>query len=208
LRVVGADRETAVVDRDALTDEVRSTYDAVAEEYASEFPGTEPEQAGMRHRTHVPLPVRSGMSRPRCGSLAGMIAMAQRDHPDITTQVASITDLPFPDARFDGVLYWYSIIHVADSDLAAVWLEARRVLRPNGVVLVAFQAGEGACDAAGGYRSLGYDVSLTRFHRTVEEVSRVLLAAGFTEEARLVRRPLAEKHDQAFVLFRAEEANG
>jgi len=30
---------------DALTDEVRSTYDAVAETYASRFPTTEPEQA-------------------------------------------------------------------------------------------------------------------------------------------------------------------
>jgi ubiquinone/menaquinone biosynthesis C-methylase UbiE len=139
----------------------------------------------------------------------GMIAMAQRDHADIATQVAPITDLPFPDATFDGVLYWYSIIHVDESDLPAVCLEARRVLRPEGIVLIAFQAGEGARDAAAaGYRSLGYDVSLTRFHRTVDQVSRALSAAGFIEEARLVRRPIAEKHDQAFVLSRMNDATG
>jgi 2-polyprenyl-3-methyl-5-hydroxy-6-metoxy-1,4-benzoquinol methylase len=45
LCLVAAGTETAVVNREALTDEVRSTYDAVAEQYASEFPGTEPEQA-------------------------------------------------------------------------------------------------------------------------------------------------------------------
>jgi ubiquinone/menaquinone biosynthesis C-methylase UbiE len=219
------------MNHDALTDEVRSTYDTVAEEYASRFPGTEPEQAidlaMIDHFVERLAPGRKDVLDAGCGTgrmsryLAdrgcvvhgidlspGMIAMAQRDHPDIATQVASITDLPFPEGRFDGVLYWYSIIHVADFDLAAVFHEARRVLRPGGVVLVAFQAGEGTRDVAGAYRNLGYDVTLTRFHRTADQVSCLLAAAEFAEEARLVRRPLAEKDDQAFLLCRANADNG
>lgn len=218
------------MNHDPLTDEVRSTYDTVAQEYASRFPGTEPEEqvdlAMITHFVEQLTLSNKEVLDAGCGTgrisrflsdrgcvvhgvdlSPGMIAMARRDQPDIATQVASITELPFPDARFDGILYWYSIIHVADSDLAAVFHEARRVLRPGGVVLVAFQAGEGARDVAGGYRTLGYDVTLTRFHRTADQVSCLLAAADFREEARLVRRPLTEKDDQAFLVSRANGAH-
>ena len=96
----------------------------------------------------------------------GMIALAQRDHPGLATQVASIADLPFPDARFDGLLGWYSIIHVPDARLSEVFQEARRVLRPGWVMLVAFQAGDGVLDVSAVYRRLGYAVTLTRFDRS------------------------------------------
>lgn len=214
------------MNHDPLTDEVRSAYDTVAQEYAACFPGTEPEeQVDLAMITHFVEQLTSSNKEvldAGCGTgrisrflsdrgcvvhgvdlSPGMLAMARRDHPDIATQVASITDLPFSDARFDGILYWYSIIHVADSDLAAVFHQARRVLRPGGVVLIAFQAGQGARDVAGAYRTLGYNVTLTRFHRTADQVSGLLAAADFREEARLVRRSLTEKDDQAFLIFKA-----
>ncbi|XAS77244.1 methyltransferase domain-containing protein [Dermatophilaceae bacterium Sec6.4] len=217
--------DTVVVDGDALTVEVRSAYDALAQEYASRFAGTEPEQAvDLAMIDHfISLLVGDGpeVLDAGCGNgrisqyLAdrgcvvrgvdlspGMIAMAHRDHPDIATQVASIIHLPSPDDRLDGVVYWYSIIHVADSDLPAVFEEARRVLRPSGVMLVAFQAGEGVSDVGAGFRKLGYDGSLTRFNRTAEQVWGQLTLAGFCEEARLVRRPITEKNDQTFQIVR------
>lgn len=217
---------------DAVRREVRTTYDMAAEEYAFRFPGTEPEQAVdlamIDHFLSQLAPSSQDVLDAGCGTgrmsryladrrclvhgvdvSSGMIAMARRDHPDIDTRVASITNLPFADTRFDGILYWYSIIHVADADVAAAFREARRVLRPNGVVLVAFQAGEGVRDVAAGLRKLGYDVTLTRFHRTPDQVSALLAAADFTEAARLVRGPLAgEKDDQAFILARTTEDNG
>ena len=217
---------------DAVRQEVRTTYDMLAAEYAARFPGTEPEQAvDLAMIDHfisqLALPSRdvldagcgagrisAYLAERRCSVhgvdvSAGMIAMAHRDHPDIDTQVASITKLPFAEPQFDGILYWYSIIHVADSDVTAAFGEARRVLRPNGVVLVAFQAGEGIRDVAAGLRKLGYDVTLTRFHRTPDQVSALLAAAGFTETGRLVRRPLAgETDDQAFILAQATENEG
>lgn len=231
-RRLGADVETAVVSDDAVRHEVRTTYDMVAEEYASRFPGTEPEQAvdlsmidHLLSQLALPSPdvLDAGCGTGRMsryladrGCLVhgvdvspAMIGMARRDHADIDTRVASITKLPFADARFDGILYWYSIIHVTDADVAAAFREARRVLRPNGVVLVAFQAGEGVRDVAAGLRQLGYDVTLTRFHRTPDQVSALLAAAGFTAAARLVRGPLAgEKDGQAFILARTREDDG
>lgn len=217
---------------DPVRHEVRTAYDLLAEVYAARFPGTEPEQAVdlamIDHFLAHLAPSSQDVLDAGCGAgrmsryladrgcrvhgldvSAGMIAMAHRDHADIDTQVASITTLPFADARFDGVLYWYSIIHVVDADVTAAFCEARRVLRPNGVVLVAFQAGVGVRDVAGGLRKLGHDVTLTRFHRTADQVSALLTAAGFTEAARLVRGPLdEEKDDQAFILARASEDPG
>ncbi|MBO1756894.1 class I SAM-dependent methyltransferase [Allobranchiibius sp. CTAmp26] len=213
------------MDGDALLGQVRSAYDAVADDYASRFAGTEPEQpvdlALIDHFVALSAGHRSEVLDAGCGTgricrylvdrgctvhgvdlSPGMIAMAQRDHPDVPTQVAQLTDLPFPGDRFDGVLFWYSIIHVADSDLPAVFAEARRVLRPGGVMLVAFQAGEGVSDVGAGYRKLGYDISLTRFQRTADQVWRQLALAGFAEEVRLVRRPVTEKSDQAFLIVR------
>lgn len=217
---------------DAVRHEVQTTYDMVAEEYAARFPGTEPEQAVElamidHFLSQLALPSQDVLDAG-CGTgrmshyltergcrvhgvdvSAGMIAMARRDHADIDTRVASITKLPFADARFDGILYWYSVIHVADADVAAAFREARRVLRPGGVVLVAFQAGEGVRDVAAGLRKLGYGVTLTRFHRTPDQVSALLAAVGFTETARLVRGPLAdEQDDQAFILARRIEDDG
>ncbi len=217
------------MDRDALRDEVRSAYNTVAEDYAARFPGTEPEQpidVAMIDQFVSQLAVgRRDVLDAGCGTgrlsryltdrgcrvvgvdlSPGMIAMAQRDHPDIETQVASITELPFGDAHFGGIVYWYSTIHVADDDLAEVFREARRVLVPNGLVLVAFQVGEGSRDVAGGYRALGYDVTLTRFNRMPDQMTRQLADAGFVEEARLVRRRFAsERDDQAFALYRLAE---
>ncbi len=37
--------------------------------------------------------------------------MARRDHRDLVFTVGSLTDLPYPDDQFAGVMLWYSIIH-------------------------------------------------------------------------------------------------
>jgi len=165
--------DTEWITDDGITAQVRATYDTVAEDYAAHFPGTEPEAAiDLAAIGHFVTLLETGtrdVLDAGCGTgrmsryltdhgchvqgvdlSPGMAAMACRDHPDIKTEVASITALPFPDDSFDGLFYWYSIIHVADDDLRAVFDEARRVLRPNGVVLVAFQAGEG--ESEGGRR--------------------------------------------------------
>lgn len=210
-----------------VTSQVRATYDLVAEDYAGHFPATEPEAAIdlaaidhfvmlLKDGTRDVLDAGSGTGRMSRYLTArgchvrgvdlspGMVAVARRDHPDIKTEVGSITVLPFPTDSFDGLFYWYSVIHVPDDELRKVFDEARRVLRPDGVVLVAFQVGEGESEVGAGYRRLGHDVTLIRFHRTVEQVMRLMQTAGFLEAARMVRAPLDEGHDQAVVIARLD----
>lgn len=206
---------------------VKAVYDKVADDYADYFPSTEPEQqielAMVAHFAFL-LPKRSrdvldagcgaGRMLPVLAAAAcrvvgvdlseGMIRRARRDHPDFDTCVGSITALPFPDDSFDGLVYWYSIIHTPDEELGTVFAEARRALRPEGHILVAFQAGQGIQDLAPGYRRLGHDVELHRHDRTPDHVANELRAAGFVEVARLVRVPAAdERTDQAVIVARS-----
>ena len=133
----------------------------------------------------------------------GMSARARRDHPRFPTAVASLTHLPFGDRFFDGVLSWYSTIHLCDSDLFLALAEAGRVLRPTGLMLLAFQGGAGVRDIAQGMRDLGHDVVLQRAHRSADSAEKALAQNGFQLRARLERDPVPPEGDPQVVLLAA-----
>jgi ubiquinone/menaquinone biosynthesis C-methylase UbiE len=122
-----------------------------------------------------------------------MIRRAQQDHPSFATEVASLTHLPFADKSFDGYFSWYSTIHSPDDDLPRIFDEASRILRPDGMVLVAFQSGQGTLDVSGAYRRHGHDVTLERYRRTPDELAAALAIAGFREVSRLERQPATDR---------------
>ena len=106
--------------------------------------------------------------------------------------------LPFGGERFDGVLAWYSIIHSPPQELAPIFGEFRRVLRPGGVALIAYQAGTGVRDLTHAY---GHDVELRAFLHQPPDVEAALHATGFTVDSRLDRGArAAERHGQCFIL--------
>lgn len=208
-------------------DEVRAAYDAIAEDYAATFPSTEPElpvdlamldhfvgrvvagggahvlDAGCGTGRIARYLVDRGLSVVGVDLSPGMLAMARRDHPDLELHEGSLTALPLADGSVDGVVFWYSLIHLTDDELPAALTEAVRVLRPGGHVLLAFQKGEGTYDVGAGLRERGHDVSLVRWHRGPKQVLDTLADAGFVKEARLVREPVGrERHGQAFLLAR------
>ncbi len=208
-------------------DEVRAAYDAIAEDYAATFPSTEPElpvdlamldhfvgrvvagggahvlDAGCGTGRIARYLVDRGLSVVGVDLSPGMLAMARRDHPDLELHEGSLTALPLADGSVDGVVFWYSLIHLTDDELPAALTEAVRVLRPGGHVLLAFQKGEGTYDVGAGLRERGHDVSLVRWHRGPKQVLDALADAGFVKEARLVREPVGrERHGQAFLLAR------
>ncbi|WP_238161902.1 class I SAM-dependent methyltransferase [Micromonospora endolithica] len=211
---------------------VRRAYDTVAEDYAAHLPDTRAEapldlamldafaavvtsggdarvlDAGCgagrmsRHLTERGCLVRGVDLSP------GMVARARRDHPDLLFTVGSLTDLPFRDDQFTGVLLWYSTIHTPPAGQARVFAEAARVLRPGGYLLVGFQSGDGTRDVSAAYRRrFGLEIQLERHLYTADQVAARLAAAGLREMCRLVRRPRgSERDDQAFLLASARDA--
>ncbi len=207
---------------------VRHAYDTVADDYASYLPDTRAEaRLDLAMIDAFAEAVTSGedarvldagcgagrMSRylAERGCLVegvdlseNMVAIARRDHPDLVFTMGSLTDLPYPDTEFAGVMLWYSIIHTPSAGLPRICAEVARVLRPAGHVLVGFQSGEGTRDLSATYRRFGHDVQLDRHLHTADHVASQLEAVGLREACRMVRRSQAgEKDDQAVLLAKA-----
>ena len=132
----------------------------------------------------------------------GMLAAARRAFPDLTFTEGTMTALPIADGTLGGVVAWYSTIHVPDEDLPAALAEFHRVLRPGGLLQLAFQAGTGVEHRT---RAGEHDVSLTFHHRHPDTMAELLGDNGFTVRARVLRTqdtggPYPENTPQAYVL--------
>jgi ubiquinone/menaquinone biosynthesis C-methylase UbiE len=115
-----------------------------------------------------------------------MIAEARRLNPDLRFQVGSMTELAFDDGQLHAICAWYSVIHIPDELLPAVFAEFHRVLRPGGWVLMAFQVGEQPREFK---QMFGEQVSLTFYRRQPDTVALLLDDAGLRPYAGLVREP-------------------
>jgi ubiquinone/menaquinone biosynthesis C-methylase UbiE len=115
-----------------------------------------------------------------------MIAQARRLNPGLSFSVGSMANLALLDGSVGGVCAWYSIVHTPDAHLARVFGEFHRVLVPGGVVLLAFQVGDGPRVVTSAF---GLDVHLTFYRRQPQWVSNQLVGAGFGVYAELLRQP-------------------
>ncbi|GAB3175646.1 class I SAM-dependent methyltransferase [Myceligenerans halotolerans] len=209
---------------------VRRAYDTVAEDYAAFFHDTRNETADDLALIDTFADAVSESPRPcvvldaGCGTgrmsryLAargvtvrgvdlspGMIAQARQAQPDASFDVGSLTDLPYDDGMFAGVLLWYSIIHTPAPAQPKIFAEVRRVVRDGGPVLVGFQTGEGVHDVAPAYRRRGHDVELLRYPFTPDQVTRWMSDAGLREIHRHVEPPEnGRPHGQCTLLAVAE----
>ena len=206
---------------DALRDQTRLAYDTVAASYAQILPDTSYEspldlamidhfvrQLGGRHVLDAGCGAGRMMTYLASGceslTLAGvdlspsMVERARAGRPEAHIEEGDLAALPFGGERFDGVLAWYSIIHSPPHELAPIFGEFRRVLRPGGLALIAYQAGTGVRDLTHAY---GHDVELRAFLHQPPDVEAVLHATGFTVDSRLDRGArAAERHGQCFIL--------
>jgi SAM-dependent methyltransferase len=132
-----------------------------------------------------------------------MIAVARRLNPDLRFHVGSMTSLDFDDGHLDGICAWYSVIHIPDDQLPQVFSEFRRVLRPGGWLLMAFQVGEQPREFK---QAFGEQVSLTFYRRQPDAVALLLDAAGLEPYAGLVREPDDDNFEstpQAYLIARS-----
>ncbi|MEU8421468.1 class I SAM-dependent methyltransferase [Micromonospora sp. NPDC048835] len=181
------------------TDTVRQAYTSVAQLYISLF-GT----AGHVHPDDLAFIERHLTGRPGrvldlgCGPghLTGhlralgvdavgidlvpeFLAHARAAHPEVEFQLGSLERLDVADESVDGILAWYSLIHLPPPELDGVLEEFRRVLAPAGrLVLGTFTADEVGA----------FDHKVTTAYRwPLDEFSERLTHAGFREVERLPR---------------------
>ena len=138
----------------------------------------------------------------------GMVAEARRRHPGLrfrTGDLAALDVAGVADQSATGVVAWYSVIHTPPAELGAVVAQLRRVLRPNGLLLLAFQTGGFTVRHEHAY---GHDVTFEAHRHDTDEVVRLLSDAGLRVTVRTERaRQGHEKTPQAFLLARREPSD-
>jgi SAM-dependent methyltransferase len=204
-------------------DEIRLSYDALAERYSARL-GDElaykPLDRALLRALIEQQPPGAPIADLGCGPghvaawLAcngirsvgidmspGMVAVGQREHPEVEFRQGDLLSLPASDGEFGSAVAFDSIIHLSADEMAPACAEFRRVLAPGGRLLVAFHIGDEVrhVDELWGQR---VDLDF-RFLETAAVVE-VLDAAGFEIEAQLERTNYPEEVEtrRAYLLAR------
>jgi len=123
-----------------------------------------------------------------------MVGRARGLTPDVEFQQGDMMALDAPDAAWAGIAAFYSIIHIPREDMALALGELRRVLRPGGILLLAFHIG---ADTIHLDEWWGQRVSVDFFFFRSDEVAGYLRAAGFEIEEIIEREPYPEVEHQS-----------
>jgi uncharacterized protein len=160
------DREAAIADSpEARDDRVRATYGVVAASYAREL-SDELDGLSFERWLLDQVAVAAGdlpVMDAGCGpghvtahlAAAGadargldvspeMIAEARQRHPDVHFEVGDLRRLmrPVAAAGWGAVLGWYSLIHLAGSELPGAVAALARPLAPGGLLVLGLHAGD------------------------------------------------------------------
>ncbi|MGW0665161.1 class I SAM-dependent methyltransferase [Streptodolium elevatio] len=132
----------------------------------------------------------------------GMVAVGRREHPAAEFRQGDLLRLPAADREFDAAVAFYSLIHLAAGELPAAFAEARRVLRPGGLLLVAFHLGDEVRHMTDWW---GHTVDVEFHFRESAPMVAAMTDAGFAVEARMERAPYPEEAEtrRGYVLARA-----
>ncbi|HEY1391357.1 MAG TPA: class I SAM-dependent methyltransferase [Ktedonobacterales bacterium] len=132
-----------------------------------------------------------------------MVAIARQRSPEIPFEQGSMLALATPDASWGGIVALYSIIHLPPEDRPQALSEFYCVLRPGGLLLLAFHMGTEQRHVDEWW---GQEVSLDTWFLQPREIEALLLEAGFIVEMSLVRQPYApdveHQSQRAYILAR------
>ena len=122
----------------------------------------------------------------------GMVEQARAHVPGLEVEVLDLHRLlrPRTDDGWGAVLSWYSLIHLAPSELPAAVGALARVLRPGGWLVLALHAGPGLRHSD---EWLGAAVDLDGVWHDPGLVCQVVEGTGLTVDEWYLRGPLGER---------------
>lgn len=146
----------------------------------------------------------SGVAAQGLDLSPAMVAVARERHPELTFEVGDLRQLmrPAGASGWGAVLAWYSLIYLAESEIASAVGALARPLAPGGLLVVAMHAG-----AAVRHTDSWFDVEidLDVVLHDPEVVRAAFASAGLVDVEWYLRGPLAgrgETTDRLYVLGR------
>ena len=123
------------------------------------------------------------------------IEHARAHHPGPQFRLGSMTDGQEPEHAATGVLSWYSTIHLAPPELGAALTAFRRLLVPDGTLVLGFFASSDEVAA--------FDHAVATAYRWPPDLlAEHLAGAGFAEVER-VQRQVTHRPDRTYAAFAA-----
>ena len=134
-----------------------------------------------------------------------MVQHARTLNPGIEFKQGNMRSLDIEDEAWAGIAAFYSIIHIPRHEVALVLTELKRVLRPKGLLLLAFHMGDGVVHLDEWW---GQRVSVDFIFFRTGEMAGFLESAGFEVGEIVEREPIPGRGapEPAGLHFRREAA--
>ena len=120
-----------------------------------------------------------------------MVKQARQLNPGQRFEQADMRALPLNEGELAGITAFYSVIHIPRQDVTLVLKEFHRVLKPDGLLLLAFHIGD---EVRHMDEFFDKPVSLDFTFFQIAEMRGYLNAAGFTPKIVTERAPYSEEH--------------
>jgi SAM-dependent methyltransferase len=133
---------------------------------------------------------------PICGIdlSTAMVEQARRLTPTVEFRQGDMSALEIADGSYAGIAEFYSIIHIPRTELPGTLAELRRVLRPGGILLLAFHIGDDSLHLDEWWDQ---KVNVDFFFFRSEEMAGSLREAGFEIEEIIEREPYPDVEHQS-----------
>lgn len=193
-----------------MSEELKRTYDAVADDYVAHIFGELADKPFDRQQLDD-LAARAGDGticdlgcgpghvarylHERGANVIGidlspaMIERARALTPDVPFHAGDMRALDAEDGAWRAIAAFYSIVHFRPDELPAVFREMRRVLAPDGILLVAFHIGSEVVHRDEWW---GHAVSVDFLFFETELVRAAMETAGLTVERVIERDPIPD----------------
>lgn len=120
---------------------------------------------------------------------AEMVKQARQLNPDIAFREGNMLSLDLAEASLAGITAFYAIVNFREESLPQIFQEMVRVLEPNGLLLLAFHAGD---EVVTPEEMWGRPFSLNFFFFHPSQIRKRLEEAGFIIEEIIERDPHPE----------------